>query len=217
MRSVVAALAATVMLAATAGAQTPAGSGGRSTYVEGLVQSAFGNVTSQSFGAEVGMAVTPRLRVFVELGRARDTAPETLGQNAQIIAGYLTQVQSAPVGFSVRQPVTFGMGGVRYVIPYDEDFEPYLVGGVGLARVERNVRFSVDGSDVTESLGTFGVALGRDLGGNSTKPMVALGGGVVYYFSETLFLDLQVRFGRIFTDDEATNLSRAGIGVGIRF
>lgn len=217
MRSVVAALAATVMLTATARAQTPATGGARSIYVEGLVQSAFGNVTSQSFGAEVGMTVTPRMRVFVEVGRARDTAPETLGQDAQIIAGYLTQVQSAPVGFSVKQPVAFGMVGVRYVIPYDDDFEPYLAGGVGLARVERNVRFSVDGTDVTENIGTYGVALGRDLGGNNTKPMVALGGGVVYHVTDALFLDLQVRFGRILTDDEATNLSRAGIGVGIRF
>ena len=43
-------------------------------YVEGVIQSAFGNVTSQSYGAEVGFTVRPNLQVFGEVGRVRDVA-----------------------------------------------------------------------------------------------------------------------------------------------
>ena len=43
-------------------------------YVEGVAESAFGNVTSQSFGAEVGVTVRPDLQVFGSFGHVRDVA-----------------------------------------------------------------------------------------------------------------------------------------------
>jgi hypothetical protein len=218
MRSVVAAMAAAMVLNGAAQAQTATPGGiAPKLYIEGNVQSAFGNVTSQSFGAEVGVTLSPKLRVFLEAGLARDTAPETLGQDAQIIAGYLTQVQSSTVAFSVKQPMGFGLAGVRYVIPYDEDFEPYVVVGGGLARIEHDVRFSIGGTDVTDTIGTYGVALGKDLAGAIFKPMASAGAGIVWYAGDKLFFDLQYRFGRIFTDGGGTNLSRAGLGIGVRF
>ena len=48
-------------------------------YVEAVAQSAFGNVTSQSFGVEAGINITPSTQVFVEFGQTRDTSPSTLG------------------------------------------------------------------------------------------------------------------------------------------
>ena len=218
MRSMMAALAAVWVMTGVASAQTPAaGAASRDTYIEGNIQSAFGNVTSQSFGGEVGTKLRPRLQVFLEVGRVRDSAPSSLGDAAQIIAGYLTQIQSASVGFSVKQPVGFGQVGIRYAIPYDEEFQPYLLVGGGLARVERDVEFTVGGANVTKTLEGFGVALGKDLAGNPMKPMATVGAGVVWYVDDAWFVDLQYRYGRIFTEQEGTNLSRAGIGVGFRF
>lgn len=217
MRSVVAAIAAAVVLTGAANAQTAAPASADKLYIEGNIQSAFGNVTSQSFGAEIGMTVRPKTQVFFEVGLARDTAPETLGQAALIIGGYLTQVQSSAVAFSVKQPMGFGIAGVRYTIPYDEEFEPYLLGGFGLARVEHDVKFTVGGTDVTDNIGTYGVALGKDLAGSQMKAMASVGAGLVWHVGDQVFVDLQYRFGRVFTDVKGTNLNRAGIGVGYRF
>lgn len=217
MRSVVAAIAAAVVVTGAASAQTAAPASASKLYIEGNVQSAFGNVTSQSFGAEIGLSVRPKTQVFFEVGLARDTAPETLGQAALIIGGYLTQAQSSAVGFSVKQPMGFGIAGVRYTIPYDEEFEPYFLGGFGLARLEHDVRFTVGGTDVTDNIGTYGVALGKDLAGSQMKPMASVGAGVVWHVGDQVFVDLQYRFGRVFTDGTGTNLNRAGIGVGFRF
>jgi opacity protein-like surface antigen len=186
-------------------------------YVEGIVQSAFGNVTSQSFGGEVGFAVRPALQVFVEAGKIRDTAPSSLGPTAQIIAGYLTQTQSGAVSYSVEQPATFALGGIRYVIPYDDEIQPYVVGGAGVAHYTRAVGFSVGGTDVTDTIGQYGVALGTDLSGSSNKAMVTVGGGVVWNVASPLFVDLQYRYGRIFASGGGINVSRGGIGVGVRF
>lgn len=185
-------------------------------YVEAVAQSAFGNVTSQSFGAEAGVRLTPRLQVFVDAGRVTDAAPAALGSSAETIAGFLSQSQSG-VAFQVRQPVTFGEAGLRYAFPASGRLEPYVLGGAGLARVHKDVSFSVGGSDVTAGLQQYGVVLGSDLAGDETHAMLSFGGGVVWPVHRSLMLDVQYRYGRVLASGAGLNISRAGIGVGVRF
>ena len=66
-------------------AQTRAGGGaGRPRLRRVQLQSAFGNVTSQSYGGEVGVTVRPKLQVFVEGGMVRDVATAEIGTAAQL-------------------------------------------------------------------------------------------------------------------------------------
>lgn len=186
-------------------------------YAEIIAQSAFGNVTSQSFGGELGVTVAPRIQVFVDAGQVRDSAPGTLSTGAQLIAGFLSQTQST-VSFRVKQPVTFGVAGVRYgFLAGAGRLEPYVLGGAGFARVRRDVSFSVAGTDVTSRIDQLGVALGTDLSGSETKPMASVGGGVGWLAWQHLVIDFQYRYGRIFTVDQGVNVNRAGVGVGVRF
>lgn len=186
-------------------------------YAEGIAESAFGNVTSQSFGAEVGLNRGPRLRIIVEVGRVGDSAAASLGARAQLVASALTSAQSAAVTYSVRQPVFFGLGGVRYMIPYDESFEPYVLGAVGFARVKRDVSWTVGGTDVTTTIATYGVALGSDLAGTSTNLMWSGGAGVLWNVRTTVFFDLQYRYGRVSDEGQGININRVGAGIGVRF
>jgi opacity protein-like surface antigen len=186
-------------------------------YVEVNAQSAFGNVTSQSFGGEVGFRLRPNVQVFFELATARDVSTPDVGTAAQLIANSLSQGQSG-VGFSVKSPATFGVGGARYLFPIpDSKLQPYVLGGLGAAKVTRNVKFTVNGTDVTANLAQLGVVLGGDLSGSITKPMITLGGGIVYPVWQRVIADFEFRYGRIFADDQGINLSRAGLGIGIRF
>jgi opacity protein-like surface antigen len=214
MKLMVAGLVGMLALSGVAHAQSTSESTG---FVEAVAQSAFGNVTSQSFGIEGGVTVAPKIAVFAEVGMVRDTAPDTIGPSAQIIAGYLTQVQSAAVAFTVKQPASFGVVGVRYTIPYSEKLHPYIAVGGGLARIKRDVAFTVGGSDITDKLDTYGVVLGSDLAGTESKPMITAGGGVVWNLSSMWLVDAGYRFGRIMTDTKGTNVSRAGLGIGFRF
>jgi hypothetical protein len=66
-------------------------------YVEGAEHSAFGNVTSQSYGGEVGLKLSPALQVYVVAGRTMDSAPATLGASAQLIAASLVRAQTGAV------------------------------------------------------------------------------------------------------------------------
>jgi opacity protein-like surface antigen len=216
MRSCVALAAGMLALAGVASAQTPASTPAPDQgYVEGVFQSAFGNVTSQSYGAEFGFTVRPNLQVFGEVGKVGNVATSSIGAAAQSIAGFLSQTQ-ANVAYQVKQPVTFGVAGLKFIVPTDGTLRPYVLAGGGVANVTQDVSFTVGGTDVTNSLPSFGVTLGTDLSGSFTKPMLVLGAGAMWPW-QRLVVDLQYRFGRIFAEDEGINVNRAGIGIGVRF
>lgn len=188
-----------------------------SGYIEAVAQSSFGNVTSQSFGVEGGANLTPGVQVYAEIGQIRDSSPSSLGASAQLIAGFLSQTQSN-VGYSVKQPVTFGIGGLRYVFATTSTkVEPYAMAGFGIARVKKDVTFTAGGTDVTNNLQQFGVVLGSDLTGSETKPMLSLGIGATWLAYHQFIVDFQYRFGRVFTSGDGLNVNRAGVGLGVRF
>jgi opacity protein-like surface antigen len=185
-------------------------------YLEAFGQSAFGNVTSQAYGGEFGITVATDVQVFAEVGQIKNVASSELGTNADLIAGVLRQVQNATVTFTAKQPVTFGIGGVRYLIPTSIAARPYVLGGFGIARVSNDVTFQFDGTDASSAIAQY-VTLGRDLSGASTKPTLSLGAGLAWPVWQHLVIDLQYRYGYIFADPKGISTNRAGAGVGVRF
>lgn len=218
MRLAIGVVAATLALSGAAHAQGSAT--GDQGYVEAVGQSAFGNVTSQNFGVEAGVGIMRRLQVFVEFGRTRDVSPAELGQAAQVIAGYLSQTQSN-VAFTVKQPATIFSAGLRYtIVPAGGStgrVRPYVMGGVGLARMNKNVAFTIAGSDVTTTLTQYGVVLGTDLTGDSSSAMILGGGGAMITLYKQLVFDVQLRLGRILAEDQGITLGRVGGGIGFTF
>ena len=183
-------------------------------YGEAYAQSAFGNVTSQSYGFEAGVQVWEKLQVFVDVGQVRNVASDALSANAQVIAATLTSLQGANASYTVKQPVVFFGAGVRYPFALEQSkIHPYVLFGGGAARVKNDVTFTLGG---TGSIDQF-VTLGSDLSGSETKPMFTFGGGAQWPAYQRLVVDFQFRYGRIFTDGEGTNVSRAGIGLGFTF
>jgi len=203
-----------VVCGGTTYAQAPATSTPMKGYVEANAQSSFGNVTSQSYGGEIGVNLNRTLQIFVEGGQTRNVATADISGSALKFAGGL----GTGAGFSVKQPVTFGVVGVRYAIPIEgSKVQPYVLAGGGAARVEQQATFTVNGVDVTNNLAQFGATLGTDLSGSFTKPMIAVGGGVGYPIWQQVVIDFQVRFGRIVAQDQSINITRAGLGFGVRF
>jgi opacity protein-like surface antigen len=218
MRSVVVSLTIGMLaLAGVASGQTPTSASDPDRgYIEAVAQAAFGNVTSQSYGAEGGVTIRPNLQVFGEVGRVSNVATSQISAAAQTIAGFLSQTQTN-VAFSVKQPAAFGLAGIKYTVPTGSAVRPYVRAGAGVANVKQDVAFTIGGADVTSNLASLGVTLGTDLSGSFTKPMVDAGGGATWTPIARLILDLQFRYGRIFAEDAGINVVRAGIGVGVRF
>lgn len=186
-------------------------------YISVDLQSAFGNVTSQSYGVEGGVTIRPNLMIFGEFGQTRNVAPVELSTAAQRFAGGLSQVASN-VGFTVKAPVTFGVGGVKLQFPLQGSRAmPYVLAGAGLANVTYDTTFTVGGTDVTTNLAQFGAVLGTDISGSFTKPMFVFGGGFAIPVWQQVVVDLQFRFGRIMAEDQGINVTRLGLGLGYRF
>jgi len=199
------------MLSGVAFAQSPTAADESKGYAEVVAQSAFGNVTSQSFGGELGVTVKPGLQVYVDAGYVRDTTPSSLSASAQAVAGAIG-AQAGGSSYQVKQPVTFGVAGIKYLLPVDQSrFAPYLMAGGGAARVQKDVSFTVAKGQVSDY-----VTIGNDLAGSETKGMVSVGIGVDVALGGTFIVDLQYRFGRVFTS-EGLNINRLGVGFGVRF
>jgi opacity protein-like surface antigen len=214
MKLMVASLVGMMALSGAAYAQSANDATG---FIEGVAQSAFGNVTSQSFGLEGGIAIAPKIDIVVDLGMVRDSSPTSLGTVAQVVAAGLSNVQSAAVSYSVKQPIGFGMLGVRYTIPRSDKLHPYVEATGGMARLKRDVRFTIGGTDVTDNLSKYNAVLGSDLAGTQTKLMFGGGVGVVYDITPSFMFDAGYRFNRIASDPEATTVNRIGAGIGYRF
>ena len=214
------ALVAWLALAGLAHAQSQSQSAASRGYVEAVGQSSFGSVTSQSFGAEFGIAIGPQLQVFAEGGKTRDVSTTALSSAAQKIAGALAQI-AANSGYSVKEPVTFFDAGLRFSFYPSAAgrLDPYVLAAFGLANVKQDVKYTVGGNDLTGVLSQdpYLIVLGSDLSGSFTKPMLVVGGGVAYPVWKQLVLDFQLRYGRVFAADQGINIGRAGLGVGVRF
>jgi opacity protein-like surface antigen len=227
MRSPFAFVVAAALLGQSAYAQAQPGAGATPDkgYLEAVAQSAFGNVTSQSYGVEGGVTVWANLQIFVEAGRTSNVATPDLGSSAQQIATYLSGVQSASVSVTVKEPVAFGAAGVRLRFPVGSKATPYVMGGIGFAKVTKDVHFLLGGTDATNNLAQYGVTLGSDLTGSYTKPMLVVGGGVAWAAWQRLVIDVQYRYGRIFPEDQTPssaatqgiNVNRVGAGIGVAF
>jgi hypothetical protein len=215
MKTLTAASVVWLLFAGIAAAQVgPSSADAPAGYVGIVGQSAFGNVTSQSFGVEGGWAVMPSFVVFGEAGRVLDAAPASVGDAAQLIAG---AIQQANVAFKVKEPITFFAAGVKYVVWSSGKLQPYLLAGFGLAQVKPNVEFTVGGTNVNGTLDQFGIVLGSDLSGTSTKPMMEVGAGAVYPLGDRVYADAEFRYNRVFIPGAAIPFSRAGLGLGLRF
>ncbi len=198
----------------TARAQTPPPA--EHGYAEFAFGAGFGNVTSGVFGGEIGARVTQMFDVFVEGGRIRDTAMSDLISSAQIVNSYLSRFGTAT--YAAKQPTTYFDAGVRATFAVNEYMKPYVAVGIGGAKVEKKVSFSVNGSDVTGSLlPAFGVQLGSDLTGSETKAMFMFGVGARIPIMGRLIGDVSYRYGRIFLQDEGMNTNRLQFGVGAKF
>jgi len=182
-------------------------------YVEAVANATFGNVTSQAYGGEFGYGVTRTAQIYAEVGQVRNAATSTLSNAAQSIAGALTQLQPSAVNYSVKQPYTYFSAGLRYILNTETTLTPYAIAGFGVAQVKKDVSFTLASNEPVTNY----VTLGEDLTGTHTSGLLNLGGGVVWTAWQSLAVDFQFRYHRVFAADEGMNVLRAGVGIGIKF
>jgi opacity protein-like surface antigen len=209
----------TLMVAAPAAAQTDR------AYVAGFSGFAISpDTTTANTLGEVGVRVAPHLFAFGNFGQFYDLEPSTLQPAVDSTVSTLSAA-GLNVSGSARVPAWYGLGGVRYQIPTSNRISPYVLGGLGFARITPEATFlytngtlpdgstPVTGDDVTSTLVTAG---------DFAKPpatnafMFSLGGGVAVPVAQHWAVDVGYRFSRMDTET-AIHTQGVTFGFGYRF
>jgi Outer membrane protein beta-barrel domain len=183
------------------------------------------DTTSGNALGEVGVRVAPHIVVFGDVGQFHDVQPSAVQPAIDATTSFLSQSAGLTVTGTGRVPALYSVGGVRYELPRQSRFAPYVLGGIGVARMSPTAEFSYasgplpDGStpsvgdDVTSQI----VAAGDFTAPTATTAfMYTLGGGVDVPVTRSWSVDAGYRFSRI-NSDTPVNVQGVNFGLGYRF
>jgi hypothetical protein len=132
------------------------------------------------------------------------------------LAGYLTATEGQAATGSVDVPLLYAGGGVRWVFGQVARVRPYGVFTAGVAHTSPNATFTLGGTDITGSIGDYGIALGKDLSGSSNHGAVGFGVGALAG-SGQWYMDVGLRLLNFGSETGRVNLGQFVIGGGYRF
>lgn len=198
-------------------------------YVSGFGGAAWadGNSTA-SVLFEGGVRVAPHVTAFGNVGRFANLQGD-LQPTLDAATNALSE-QGLGVTGGGTLPAWYGVGGLRAEFPASAHALPYVLGGLGAARLTPTAQFTFAsgtmpdgltpdvGTDVTSSL----IALGSYTAPPASNAlMFMLGGGVAIPTMSHWAVDLGYRYSRIAADSTLTaaplNTNAMTFGVGYRF
>ena len=219
MRVLITAAAVAMLTAAPLFAQTERG------YVTGIGGFAVTpDKTSGDVAGEVGVRIAPHLLVFGDLGQFHNLQPSDLLPAIDNTTA-LTAIQGLNVIGTARVPAWYSVGGLRYEAMAVGHVSPYVLGGVGVARLTPKAQFTFSsgtlpdgstptvGADVTDQLITAGDFTTPV---DTTAFMFTLGGGINIPVAHRWAFDAGYRFSRV-NADTPVNAQGATFGLGYRF
>jgi opacity protein-like surface antigen len=216
-------VATVIMLAGTPSfAQAPSPRG----YITGVGGFATTpDTTSWDVMGEVGVRVTRNLFVFGDLGQFHNLQPSVVQPTVDATSALLSAGQGLNVIGTARVPAWYSVGGLRYEVPGRGRLAPYVLAGLGFARLNPTAQFTFSsgalpdgttpsvGTDVTTQLGSAGDFTAPPA---TTAFMFTLGAGVEIPVARHWAVDAGYRFSRVAA---ATPLNAQGAtcGLGYRF
>lgn len=129
-------------------------------------------------GGRVGYKVSPKVEIIGDATWMQDTVTRRRLDTATQVAGYLQSTQGAAATGTVAEPTWSFRGGAQFTIASHGTTDFYVAVQAGAARVVFQPTFTLNNSDVTTKLPTYGVVLGSDLAGESTVADYSGGVGV---------------------------------------
>jgi hypothetical protein len=217
--------AATLLVSQSVFAQTPAPAGSTqsgSWWSSGLTAefAAGVTITKKTGGFISGEVITsefrPNLALSVEGGWMSSVVNGHQVDSAAALASYLAQTQGQPASATVKSPAGYGAVNLRYAFHKKTRYHLYALVGGGFGVPSPKTTFTLGGTDVTGSVGQYGVAVGKDLAGSSVGGLLNLGVGAMFPHGRWVG-DVSYRFTPIFATGHTTPVSRFSFGIGRKF
>ena len=183
------------------------------------------DTTSGNVVGEAGVRIAPHLLVFGNLGQFHNLQPSDVQPEVDSTTATLAGTTGLNVTGTARVPAWYSVGGLRYEVPARGRVLPYVLGGIGFARLTPTGQFTFSsgtlpdgstpavGADVTSQLVTAGYFTAPVA---TNAFMYSLGAGVEVPVARHWAVDAGYRFSRVEAD---TPLNAQGLtfGFGYRF
>jgi len=169
------------------------------------------------FGLEAGARVWKNLDIVGELSWMSNVVTRTQLDRVEDIAAALGTSQNAPATGTMEVPAIYGGIGARWVFENTGMVRPYALVTFGAVKTELKPTFTLNGADVTSSMGNYGITLGQDVIGEYGHATVSAGGGILVKLGTSWYLDGGVRLTSFSDDDGRVNVTRVLVGGGFRF
>jgi opacity protein-like surface antigen len=221
-------VAATLSLVAAPLFAQESGPGDSRGYVSGYggFASAVGHTTGDVL-VEGGVRVLPHVKVFADLGRFSNLQSE-LQPTLDNTTNALSTSQGLALAGGGSIPAWYGLGGVRVDVPAGSRVLPFVLGGVGMARLNPTPQFlftggtlpdgtvPVSGTDVTSTIVSSGLFTTPP---SSNALMLTVGGGVQVPVASRWAVEVGYRYSHIAADStlSASPLSANGMTFGIGY
>jgi hypothetical protein len=218
-RPLIVVLACTILLghAAVAGAQSPTKPGLlHRLEFSGVAGAAAVKNVGGTYGGELSLPWTDRITLFGEGMWMEDVVTRHRADVAAPITSALQASQGKPASGTVTAPAAYGGGGLRILLAQHHAIRPYVAFSAGAAHVAYTPVFRLAGANVTKSLPQYGVTLGRDLTGETTKAAFS-GGAGIRIPKGRWSLDVGLRVTSIRTPNGPTNVSGLRAALGLKF
>ncbi len=167
-------------------------------------------------GGRVGYRLSPRFQIIGDATWMQNTVTRRRLDTATQVAGYLQNTQGAAATGTVAEPTWSFRGGAQIIVATHGTTEFYVVAQAGAARVVFQPTFTLNSSDVTTQLPTYGVLLGSDLSGESTVADYS-GGAGVRILHGTWNIDVGVHVESVRTPDQPSMVIGVTFAVMRRF
>jgi opacity protein-like surface antigen len=189
---------------------------------------ALGDHTANTL-VEGGVRVARHVFVFGNVGRFSNLEGD-LTPSLDAAASAIADTQGIGVNASGKLPATYGLGGVRLEIPAGGRVMPYLLGGVGVARLKPSTSLTYSsglmpdgstpdvGSDITSNMIAIGAFASPQ---PSHVTMATFGAGLQIPVVSHWVIDAGYRYSRLAADTAlqgtALNTNGMTVGFGYRF
>jgi opacity protein-like surface antigen len=162
----------------------------------------FGGTTFGSesvFGGGFGVNVARGLDIIGEAGRLQTDLPDGVEES---LDDFVTQIESVfrtPLTRETSAPTFYALGGVRYQFRVARRVRPFVGSGVGVAKVNVDVSVLSDRDDLS-------ALVRREFGfRDELGLLLSFGGGVNVDVGNSVWLEAEYRYVRIFTDISLDN------------
>jgi opacity protein-like surface antigen len=190
--------AAVLVFAVTAGPALAQGPPPAS--LRGFAGVSFMSEAGGTFGVGVGVRLGTHLEAIGEIGRLTNMLPHQIQRDLDEAARLMRPFYGDGLSIDGKAPALYGFGGVRVNQQTGSRLTLFAEAGAGVARGTSDITAFAGQRDVSAD-----VTAALRIKHSDTRPLLALGGGVLIPVTRTVGVDLGYRYMRIFTDDPRIN------------